>query len=227
MQKLKEKLVTMESHIASLQHQSRQEDVANSIIHGIGVALSITALVLLVVFGSLNGTAWHVVSFSIFGATLIFLYLSSTLFHGFKNERLVKFFRLFDYSGIFLLIAGTYTPITLILMRNGWGWSLFGVVWGLAVLGIILRFVFPRKIELLLSVLYVIMGWIILIAAKPMFEILPAGFIVWLLIGGASYMLGLVFLSWKRLPFHHAIWHLFVLGGSTAHFFGILFHLAR
>ena len=227
MQKLKEKLASMESHIASLQHQSRSEDVANSIIHGIGVALSIAALVLLVVFGSINGTSWHVVSFSIFGATLIFLYLSSTLFHGLKNERLVKFFRLFDYSGIFLLIAGTYTPITLILMRNGWGWSLFGIVWGLALSGIILRFVFPKKIELLLSVLYVIMGWIILIAAKPMFEILPAGFIIWLLIGGASYMLGLVFLSWKKLPFHHAIWHLFVLGGSTAHFFGILFHLAR
>ncbi len=185
----------MERHISSLQHQSRKEDVANSIIHGVGIGLSVAALVLLIVFGSINGTAWHVVSFSIFGATLIFLYFSSTLFHGLKDERLVKFFRTFDYSGIFLLIAGTYTPITLILMRNGWGWSLFGVVWGLALVGIVLRIIYPQKIELVLSVLYVVMGWIMLIAAKPMMETLPVGLIVWILIGGASYMLGLVFLS--------------------------------
>jgi len=227
MKKISEKLTSIEQHISSLQHQSRNEDVANSIIHGIGIGLSIAALVLLVVFGSINGTAWHVVSFSVYGATLIFLYFSSTLFHGFKNERLVKFFRTFDYSGIFLLIAGTYTPITLILMHSGWGWSLFGVVWGLALSGIILRIIFPQGIELLLSVLYVIMGWIIVIAIKPMFEMLPMGLVFWLLIGGSSYTFGLIFLGWKKLPYHHAIWHLFVLGGSIAHFFGILFYLAK
>lgn len=227
MQKLKEKLVSIENHISSLQHQSRKEDVVNSIIHGVGIGLSIAALVLLVVFGSINGTAWHVVSFSIYGATLIFLYFSSTLFHGFTNERVVKIFRTFDYSAIFLLIAGTYTPITLILMRSGWGWSLFGIVWGLALLGIILRIIYPRKIEFILSILYVIMGWIIVIAIKPMLEMLPSGLIAWLLIGGSCYTLGLFFLGWKKLPFHHAIWHLFVLGGSVTHFFGILLYLAR
>jgi len=227
MKKIIEKLRTAEDHISSLQYQSRKEDITNSIIHSIGIGLSITALVLLVFFGSLNGTAWHVVGFSIYGTTLVFLYFSSTLYHGFKNARLVKLFRAFDYSGIFLLIAGTYTPIVFILMRNSWGWSLFGTVWGLALVGIILRIIFAKKIELVLSVLYVLMGWIIVIAAKPMLEFLPLGLIIWLLIGGICYTFGLVFLGWKKLPYHHAIWHVFVLGGSISHFFGILFYLAR
>jgi len=223
--KLIQKLKLIEKNIASLQLQSRKEDVVNGIIHGIGVGLSIAALVLLIIVGSIHGNAWHVTSFSIFGASLIFLYFSSTFFHFSKNKRLKNLFRILDYIGIFLLIAGTYTPITLVYLRGHWGWSLFGTVWFLALIGITLRIFFPNKIELLLSVLYVLMGWVILLASKPVLELVPNGMLIWLLIGGASYMLGMIFLSWKKLPYHHAIWHLFVLGGSITHFFGMLFYV--
>ncbi len=223
--KLKQKLIQIENEIASLQYQSKKEEVVNSLIHGVGVFLSITALVFLVVFANIYGTIWHVVSFSVFGATLIFLYLSSTLFHGFQNTKLKKFFRLFDYIGIFLLIAGTYTPITLVYLHGPWGWSLLGIVWFLALIGIVLRLLFSEKIELILAVLYVLMGWIILVALKPMLAMVPTGVIIWLVIGGAFYMLGLLFLSFKKIPYHHAIWHLFVLGGSTAHFLGMFLNI--
>jgi len=215
----------IEKGIASLQYQSRGEDITNSVIHGVGIALSIMALVLLLVFGVKNGDVWDVVSFSIFGATLIFLYLSSTLFHGVRNLKAQEFFRKCDYIGIFLLIAGTYTPITLIYLRGPWGWSLFGAVWFIALVGIGLRVLFSNKIELVLAVLYVLMGWIIVVATKPALVLIPPGVLFWFLIGGASYMVGLIFLSWKKLPFHHALWHLFVLGGSTAHFLGMFLYI--
>lgn len=224
--KLKQKLIQIEDRIASLQYQSKKEEIANSFIHGIGVVLSIMALVILIISANRYGTVWHVVSFSIFGATLIFLYISSTLFHSFQNIKIKKFFRYFDYIGIFFLIAGTYTPITLIYLRGAWGWSLFGVVWFLAVVGSALRIVFSEKIELILAILYILMGWIILIAIKPMLIMVPPSVIMWLVIGGAFYMLGLLFLSWKKIPYHHAIWHLFVLGGSAAHFFGMFLNVA-
>ncbi|MCK5080723.1 MAG: hemolysin III family protein [Candidatus Moranbacteria bacterium] len=213
--------------MAELQYQSRREDIVNSVIHGAGIGLSIVALVLLVVFGSIHGDVWQVVSFSIFGATLIFLYLSSTLFHGVTNLKAQEFFRKCDYIGIFLLIAGTYTPIMLIYLRGPWGWSLFGVIWFLALLGIGLRIFFSSKIELALAILYVLMGWIIMVATRPALDLIPSGVLIWLLIGGMSYMIGLVFLAWKRLPFHHALWHLFVLGGSTAHFFGMFLYIGK
>lgn len=222
---LKEKWALIEKGIAELQYQSRREDIVNSIIHGVGVGLSITALVLLVVFGSLYGDIWQVVSFSIFGVTLIFLYLSSTLFHGIKKLKVREFFRKCDYIGIFLLIAGTYTPIMLIYLRGPWGWTLFGIVWFLALAGIGLRIFFSSKIELVLAILYIAMGWIIVVAVKPALDLIPWGVFIWLLIGGVSYMVGLIFLAWKRLPFHHAFWHLFVLGGSTAHFFGMFLYI--
>jgi len=220
--KIKEKILEIEKGIASLQFQSRKEEVVNGLIHGIGTILSIAALILLIVFASKYGNAKHIVSFSIFGLTLIFLYFSSTIFHFSKKPKIKKVFRIFDYSGIFLLIAGTYTPITLVYLDGAWGWSLFGVVWFLALIGIILRVAFPSKVELIIGAIYILMGWVIVFAAKPALETIPFSVLVWLCIGGASYMSGLIFLSWKKLPFHHAIWHLFVLGGSTTHFFGIL-----
>ena len=225
--KLKERWVLIEKKIASLQYQSRKEDVVNSVIHGIGIGLSIAALVLLIVFARASGDVWDVVSLSIFGATLIFLYLSSTLFHGVKHRKVQEFFRRCDYIGIFLLIAGTYTPIALIYLRGSWGWTLFGVVWLIALMGIALRIFFASKIELVLAILYILMGWTILVAIKPALELIPVGVLTWLLIGGASYMLGLVFLSWKKLPYHHALWHLFVLAGSTAHFLGMFLYIGK
>jgi hemolysin III len=145
------------------------------------------------------------------------------LFHSFRDEKEKNLFRFFDYSGIFLLIAGTYTPITLVFMRGPWGWSIFGVAWGMAIIGIALRILFPKNIELLLAVFYILMGWVFIIAIKPLFALVPSNVLLWLFIGGLSYMSGFIFLSWKKLPYHHAIWHLFVLGGSTCHFFGLLF----
>jgi len=225
--KLKERWALVEKSIASLQHQSRKEDIANSVIHGVGIGLSIVALILLVIFGKRNGDVWDVVSFSIFGVTLILLYLSSTLFHGVRGKKAQEFFRKCDYIGIFLLIAGTYTPITLIYLRGPWGWSLFGVIWFLAILGSVLRVIFSNKIELVLAILYVVMGWVIVVATKPALVLIPSGVLTWLLIGGASYMVGLIFLSWKKMPFHHAFWHLFVLGGSIAHFFGMFLYIGK
>ncbi len=222
---VKERLLKIEKGIVSLQYQSQKEEIANSLIHGIGTSLSVVALVLLVVFARAHGNVWHLVSLSVFGTTLIFLYLSSTLFHSFQNPRIKKFFRYFDYIGIFLLIAGTYTPISLIYLRGPWGWSLLGAVWSVAIIGIVLRVILAEKGELILATLYVLMGWMILFVFKPAINLIPPNVIMWLCIGGACYMVGLFFLSWKKLPYHHAIWHLFVLGGSTTHFLGLLLNI--
>lgn len=199
------------------------EEIANSITHGIGTGLSIAALVILVTLASQNGDPWKVVGFSIYGASLFLLYLISTLYHGFTNMNVKKFFRVLDHSAIFLLIAGTYTPITLTVMRGPWGWTLFGIVWGLAILGILLKTIMFGKFEKLSVVLYLLMGWIVVIAIKPLIIMLPFTSLMWLAIGGVLYTAGVIFYAWQRLPYHHVIWHIFVLGGSISHFFGMLY----
>jgi hemolysin III len=209
----------------SLQTQSLGEEIANSITHGIGAGLSIAALVILVVLASKRGDAWRIVSFSIYGATLILLYLSSTLYHSFVNPKIKNIFRILDHSTIYLLIAGSYTPITLTFMRGAWGWTLFGIVWGIAIGGITVTILLLDKLKALLVLSYVAMGLVIIIAFKPMIQMVPKGMIIWLFIGGACYILGIVFYLWKKLPYHHPIWHLFVMGGSISHFLGILFYL--
>lgn len=206
--------------------QSPGEEIANSVTHGIGAALSIAALVLLVVFASKYGDAWRVVSFSIYGTTLIFLYLASTLYHSFSGKRTKRIFRILDHSSIYLLIAGSYTPVALVSLRGPWGWSIFGIVWAMAIGGIITKIFLMGKLEVVSVLFYVAMGWIIVIAFKPVIQTVPAGLIAWLLIGGFSYTLGVVFYAWERMPYHHTIWHLFVLGGSISHFFGMLFYLS-
>ena len=205
--------------------QTLGEEIANSITHGIGAALSLAALVVLVVFASLYGDVWQVVSFSIYGTTLFILYLASTLYHSFTNKRVKHFFNILDHSSIFLLIAGTYTPITLISMRGPWGWTLFGLIWGMAIAGIFLKIFFIDRFKILSVALYIAMGWLILIAVRPMLEMVPHGLITWLLIGGVSYSLGVIFYAIKRVPYFHFIWHLFVLAGSITHFIGILLYL--
>lgn len=201
------------------------EEIANSITHGIGAALSIAALVILVVFASHRGDAWRIVSFSIYGTTLILLYLISTLYHSFLNPKIKRFFRILDHSAIYLLIAGSYTPITLVSMRGAWGWTLFGLIWGMAIGGIIITALLLDKLKTLMVLSYVAMGLLIIIAFKPMVQMLPQGMIAWLFIGGACYILGIIFYAWKRMSYHHTVWHLFVLAGSISHFFGILFYL--
>lgn len=201
------------------------EELFNSISHGIGAVLSIVALVVLVSFASIKGDIWRIVSFSIYGATLIFLYTSSTLYHSIFHEKTKRVFRVFDHVAIFIFIAGSYTPITLVAMRGNWGWALFGVIWGIAIIGTILKIVAINKLKKLSVFLYVLMGWLVIVAIKPMMEMLPPGFFSWLLAGGLLYTVGVVFYVGKKIPFNHCVWHLFVLAGSSAHFLGILFYL--
>ncbi len=204
------------------QKQSLGEEIANAITHGTGVGLSIAALVILVVFAAKRSDTWKVVSFSIYGATMIALYLASTLYHSFGQPNVKRFFRILDHSSIFLLIAGTYTPLTIGTMRGGWGWTLFGVIWGLSIIGINLKVFAMRKLKVLSVVVYMLMGWIIVIAIKPLLNSAPASFLMWMLIGGLAYTLGVVFYVARKMPYHHSVWHLFVLGGSICHFFGML-----
>ena len=202
--------------------QSLGEEIANAITHGVGIGLAIAALVILVVFAAKQSDTWKVVAFSIYGATMITLYLSSTLYHSFPQPRVKRFFRIMDHSSIFLLIAGTYTPITIGTMRGGWGWTLFGIIWGLTIAGICLKIFALGKLKTMSVAVYIIMSWMVVIAVRPLMAAAPHSFIICMLIGGAAYMLGVIFYVAKRMPYHHSVWHLFVLGGSICHFFGML-----
>ena len=221
----KSKISALEIEVPHNRQQSLGEEIANSITHGIGAALSIVALVLLVVFASIYGDTWRVVSFSIYGATLFFFYLASTLYHSFTNRRVKRFFRILDHSSIYLLIAGTYTPVTLVSMRGPWGWTIFGLIWAMAIGGIIAKILLIGKYKIVSVLLYVAMGWFIIVAFRPMLQMVPKGLIIWLVIGGVWYTLGLIFYACKKVPYFHFIWHLFVLGGSISHFLGMLLHL--
>ncbi len=201
------------------------EEIANSVTHGVGVVLSIGGLAILTAFASVLGNAWHIVSSSIFGATLILLYASSTLYHSIQLPRVKRVLQVIDHSAIFLLIAGTYTPFTLVTLRGAWGWTIFGVVWGLAVTGIIFQVTRLRKWPVISLALYVGMGWVVIVATKPLLAAIDLRGLLLLLFGGLSYTAGIVFYVWRRLPYHHAIWHMFVLAGSALHFFAILFYV--
>jgi hemolysin III len=205
--------------------ESLSERLFNTITHGIGSVLSIVALVLMVVYASYNSDAWSIVGVSIFGSTLILLYMSSTLYHAFSNGRVKQIFKTLDQSFVYLLIAGTYTPVLLITLRNTLGWTVFGLVWAMAIGGITHRIFFFDKLKKLSLISYIVMGWLSLIVFKSLLNAAPAELVVWLLIGGAFYTGGLIFFSWEKLPFNHAIWHLFVLGGSFSHFIGIYIYL--
>lgn len=199
------------------------EEIANAITHGIGAGLSVAALVVLIVQAARLGTAWHVVSYTIFGATLIILYLASTLHHSIHSAGQV-FFRI-DQAAIYLLIAGTYTPFTLVNMRGPWGWTLFGIVWGLAVFGVVFKSVFGARYEKIALATYLLMGWLFIIAFKPFIASASTPTLIALLVGGICYSAGVGFYLWHKLKFNHMIWHLCVLAGSTAHFFAVLFIL--
>lgn len=201
------------------------EEIFNSVTHGIGTLLSIAALVLLVVFAAIKGNAWHVVSFTIFGSTLILLYLSSTLYHSFKRQKIKNLFARFDHAAIFLLIAGTYTPFVLTALRGALGWTLFGIVWGLAITGVVIRSIYLTRFRKLMVGIYLAMGWMFLMAIVPIVRILPGISVVFLFIGGACYSIGVIFYAWRNLKYGHGIWHLFVMAGSIMHFFSVLYSL--
>ena len=202
-----------------------KEESINALTHGLGALLSLGGLVVLVVLASLRGDAWHIVSCSIYGVTLVLLFSSSTLYHSFRNERVKHVLRIIDHAAIFLLIAGTYTPFVLVNLRGGWGWSLFGVIWGLAAAGIVFQVFFVSRFRLLQTLIYLLMGWLVVIAGKPLLTRVPLPGLIWLLAGGLSYTVGALFYLWKKLPFHHAVWHLFVLTGGVCHYFAILFYV--
>ncbi len=207
---------------ASLNQYTAREEIANGITHGIGVLLSIAGLVALIIMASFHGDVWHIVSFSIFGSTLIILYSASTLYHSISNPLLKIQLKKFDHSAIFLLIAGTYTPFLLVHLRDTLGWSLFGVIWALAATGIVIKLFYIQRIKKLSIGLYLFMGWLCLSVMQELTSTLPPASFSLLIIGGVFYTAGVVFYSWKKLPYHHAVWHLFVLGGSISHFFSIL-----
>jgi hemolysin III len=204
---------------------SAAEEIANSVTHGVGALLAVAGLAVMTAFAVLHGDGRHVTACSVFGATLILQYVTSTLYHSIPLPGAKPVLRALDHSAIFLLIAGTYTPFTLISLRGPWGWSLFGIIWGLAVAGILLRAVFPRRTNRLATAVYLAMGWAVVVAIKPMLASVPAGGMLLLLIGGLAYTLGAVFYLWNRLPFNHAVWHLFVLAGSAFHFFAVLLYV--
>jgi hemolysin III len=206
-------------------YYTTREEIANSITHGVGIVLSIAGLSVLTAFASVFGTVWHIVSCSIYGGTQILLYTSSTLYHSVTHPRMKAVFRKLDHSAIFLLIAGTYTPFTLVNLRGPWGWTIFGVIWALAVIGILLQTFFMRQKTIWTAIPYIAMGWIAIIAFKPLFESIALGGIALVVAGGLAYTIGTFFYVGKRIPFNHAIWHLFVLAGSAFHFFAILFYV--
>ncbi len=201
-----------------------KEEIANAITHGIGLLLSIPALVMLIIFAEQKGS-WHVVSFTIFGISMILLYLFSTLLHSFKPSKVKNLFAILDHSAIYVLIAGTYTPFMLVSVRNTLGWTLFGIVWGLAIFGIVFKCYFVQRFQVISTLFYLVMGWLVIIAIKPLYISLTGTGFALLLTGGLMYSIGAIFYVWNRLPYNHAIWHLFVLAGSSFMYFCILFYV--
>jgi len=202
---------------------SIKEEIAHSITHGVGIVLSIIGLTVLVTFSSLLGNVWHIVSTSIFGASLILLYTASTLYHAIPNPRAKSVLKQIDHSAIYVLIAGTYTPFLLVNLHGYIGWSLFVMVWLIAIMGIILEVYRKDRFKKLSIALYLALGWLVILAIKPMLEAVDSKGLMLLLMGGLFYTLGVIFYIRKKMLYHHAIWHLFVLAGSIMHYFSVLF----
>ena len=201
-----------------------KEELWNCIIHGTGIGLSIAGLVLLAVFSALYGDAWVIVSTVIFGASMIVLYSASTLYHAFRNENIKRRLKKFDHISIYYLIAGTYTPFLLVNLRGVTGWILFGIVWGLAVLGTVLKLTTSGSGTKIWSIgLYLLMGWLIVSASHQLAAAVPDLGLIFLILGGCFYTFGILFYVWKSRKYTHAVWHFFVLAGTVMHFFAVLY----
>jgi hemolysin III len=197
-------------------HHPRWE-LANALTHGVGAVAAAAGATVLLVLASLHGDAWQVVGSAVFGATLVLLYTASTVYHAARTPRVKARLRMLDHCAIYLLIAGTYTPFTLVGLRGGWGWSLLGVIWALAVAGVVFKLFFIERFHRLSTALYVAMGWLVVVAAVPMAQRLPAVTLAWMVAGGLAYTAGTFFYHGRR-PWAHAVWHLFVMAGSACHF---------
>jgi hemolysin III len=202
-----------------------KEELANSITHGVGAGLSVVGLILLVTLAAIYGDVWRVVSFTVYGISLLALYSVSTLYHSVRQPRWKRRLRVLDHASIYLLIAGSYTPFVLVHMRETTvGWTILGVVWSMALLGIAFKTLFTGRFEVAATAAYVVMGWLAIFGYREMMSAVPPGGVVLIFAGGITYTLGVVFYAWQKLPYNHAIWHLFVLGGSVFHFFAVLFY---
>ncbi len=208
---------------------TRGEEIANAISHGLGALFGLTALVLMIIFTVLKGNAWHIVSFTIYGSTLFILFLSSTLNHSLRPGKAKDFFHNFDQVAIYLLISGTYTPLALVELKNDWGWTMFGIEWGLALAGIIIKMLVPNKFEkgvnYFTMISFIVMGWLLLFFLLPFFRQVPMPAIILIFLGGGLYSLGTIFFKMDKMPYHHLVWHIFVLGGSVLHFIAIFRYL--
>jgi hemolysin III len=202
------------------------EEIANTISHGIGLALAIAATPILIAAALRGGSVWSLIGATVFAGAMFSLYFASTLYHALRHDKAKRFFRTLDHGAIFLLIAGTYTPFTLGVLRGPWGWTLLGLIWAMAAAGLTMKALAITRYRWLSMVLYLSMGWLVVIAAKPVLLRVPLHGILWLLAGGVAYTTGVAFYGAHRLRYHHFIWHLFVLAGTTCHFFAVLWYSA-
>jgi hemolysin III len=200
-------------------------ELANAVTHGAGAVAALAGAVVLIVAASMYGGTMEIVSSAVFSATMVLLYTASTLYHAAKRPEIKARLKVFDHCAIYLLIAGSYTPFTLIGLRGGWGWSLFGVAWGLAVAGVIFKLFFTGRFPRLSTGIYLGMGWLSLVAIVPMMQRLPGTTLAWLVAGGIAYTAGTAFYHSRRIPYAHAIWHLFVLAGSVCHYAAVATHV--
>ncbi len=202
-----------------------REEVANSITHGIGLTLSSAGIAVLLVYAHLYGDIRHIVGCSVYGATLLFVYAASTLYHASRTPRLKFILRVLDHVGILFLIAGSCTPFCLVLLKGGRGWLLLGLVWGCALAGTLFKIFSTKRFQNITTLIYLAMGWMTVAFVLPALETFPTGALVWLVLGGISYTAGVIFFLWESLPYGHAIWHVFVLAGSIFHYFAVLLHV--
>lgn len=209
------------------EHYTLGEEIAHSVTHGLGAALSLAALVVLLVLAITHGTRWHVLSYAVYGVSLLALYLASTLYHGVQKPRLRPILRRVDHACIYLLIAGTYTPFVLIAMRGTLGLTLLAVVWALAVFGIVYKIFFIDRLVVLTTLAYVAMGWMSVIAWREMVANIPRVGLVFLMVGGGLYTVGVIFYAMTKIRYTHAVWHVFILGASVCHFVAVLTLLPR
>jgi hemolysin III len=201
------------------------EELANTLTHGIGLLVVLAAAPLLIVLAAMHASAWHVVGVSIYATSLVALYAASTAYHGVQHPSAKRILRALDHSAIYLLIAGTYTPFMLVNLRGGWGWTLLALVWTIALVGIMWKLIGKEHHMVLSTILYIVMGWLVIVAARPLLRTIPLGGLAWLLAGGLAYTLGVAFFSSSRFRFNHAVWHLFVLAGSACHYVAVLHYV--
>ena len=202
------------------------EEIFNSVTHAIGAGLSIAGLAVLLVLTGNDPSPWKYVGFSVYGTSQILLFLSSAFTHGFAAmPRIRRKLAVLDHAFIYVLIAGTYTPMCLIAMRDDWGWVVFGLIWGLAIIGVVLKSVFFDKVRLMANLLYLPMGWMVAFFIRPLLRTAPVQLVVWIVIGGVCYSVGVIFFAWRKLPYSHVVWHLFVIAASVSFFVGYVLHL--